>query len=146
MATGADIVNGAVRLIGINPINDPIEGNEMIDAVEFLNDILTLKSAVLDFLAFTRIVNPSDEVAIPDESLLWVKAILAVPLAGTFSMQIPQSLGLITTDAYNTMLAALNGPLDVQYPSTLPMGSGNDCDYDLWYRQNFFPTTDKENF
>ncbi len=144
MATGADMVNGALRLLGVKPADDSVTGQEMLDGIEVLNDMLMSWESSGRTLGFSPISDSADELRIPAGTEIGVKSNLAAFLAPEYGKQITPTLAAAINVATNTMLSIINGPITMSFPDTLPFGSGNyHADYQ---NDHFFPDDEKENF
>jgi len=145
MATGADIVNGALRKLGVNPSDSTITGQEMLDGIESLNDMLIEWENSGLVLGFAPIADSADTVRVPRGTENAIKANLAGRMASDYSKQLSAALVAEISASSDNMLRIISKPVDVEYPDTLPYGSGNQCYNDTIYRR-FFPVNDEENF
>jgi len=146
MATGADMVNGALRKLGINPSDSAIEGQEMLDGIESLNDMLIEWENSGIVLGFAPIADSADTVRVPRGTENAIKANLAGRMASDYSKQLSPALVAEIGASTDNMLRIISKPLDVEFPDTLPLGSGNQCSDDTYWDQRFFNTNNKENF
>jgi len=145
MATGQQLVTSALRKLGVKGADSDITGQEMLDGVEVLNDMLIgWENSGLVVMGFSPIASPSDNVRVPRGTEEGIKSNLAVVLAPEYEVQISQALALSADAGLNTILLITQKPLDVEYPDSLPIGAGN-CDIDT-LDQNFFGTNKSENF
>jgi hypothetical protein len=145
MATGADMVNGALRKLGVNPSDSAIEGQEMLDGIETMNDMLIEWENSGMVLGFAPIADPADTVRVPRGTEGAIKAQLAGRLSSDYSKQLtPALVGEMTVGMDNMLRIIMSAP-DVDYPSNLPRGSGNEC-YDIDFDRRFFPKNKDENF
>lgn len=143
MASGADIVNGALRKLGINPSDSAITGQEMLDGIESLNDMLIEWENSGIVLGFATIADPADAVRIPRGTENAVKANLAGRVASDYSKQLSPALVAEISASSDNMLRIISKAPDVDYPDNLPRGSGNEC----WSEdKRFYPEVEDENF
>ena len=145
MASGADIVNGALRKLGVNPSDSAITGQEMLDGIESLNDMLIEWENSGIVLGFAPIADSADTIRVPRGTEAAIKASLAGRLASDYSKQPSASLMGEISAAFDNMLRIIQKPLDVEFPDTLPIGSGNQC-IDINEDQRFFTANTEENF
>lgn len=145
MATGADMVNGALRKLGIRPSDSAISPQEMLDGIESLNDMLIEWENSGLLLGFAPIADSGDVVRVPRGTENAVKANLAGRLASDYSKQISTALAAEIGASSDNMLRIIMDALDVDYPGNLPRGSGNEC-YDTNFGRRFFPKDKEENF
>lgn len=143
MATGSDIVNGALRKLGVNPSDSAITGQEMLDGIESMNDMLIEWENSGIVLGFAPIADSADTVRIPRGTENAVKANLAGRMASDYSKQIQPALAAEIGASSDNMLRIIQGAPDVDYPDNLPRGSGNEC----WSEdKRFFPEVEEDNF
>lgn len=145
MATAADIIKGALRRLQVIEDETPIEASEINDGLEDLNDWGSAHEVGFLQLGFSPVQNTGDTVNIPREAAGYFKDHLALYIAGQYGTPIP---GTLVDSASKTMTWALNAfqrPIDVEYPDTLPIGAGNQCDL-ITEDQRFFNPNSKENF
>lgn len=145
MATGSDIVNGALRKLGVNPSDSAITGQEMLDGIESMNDMLIEWENSGLVLGFSPIADPADTIRVPRGTENAIKANLAGRLASDYSKQISVALAGEIAASSDNMLRIISKPVDVEYPDTLPSGSGNQC-FDTELDRRFFPLNNDENF
>ena len=145
MASGADIVNGALRKLGVNPSDSAITGQEMLDGIESLNDMLLEWENSGIVLGFAAIADSADILRVPRGTENAIKANLAGRLASDYSKQISLALSSEISASSENMLRIISRPLDVDFPDTLPLGNGNQC-IDINEDRRFFPVNKEENF
>lgn len=145
MATGQDIVNGALRKLGYKSADSAITGQELLDGVEDLNDLLSEYEKKGLLMGFSRIADPADTVRIPAGSEGPIKLMLMGRLASDYSKQLTPTQATAINDAEKSFLMIIKQPLDVEYPDTLPLGAGNDG-IDVADQQRFFANNNEENF
>ena len=139
MATASDIIKGALRKLGIRSSESPISDSEMADGLEDLNDLGEAK------LLFRAVPTVSTELNVPRNMVGALKLVLAEKIAPDYEgLIISPTLAKEISKAWDDIYRYRNGKLDVKFPSTLPMGSGNqEADY-LW-DDDFFAES-KTNF
>jgi len=145
MTTAADIIKGALRRLQVIGSETAIEDDEISDGLEDLNDWAIAIEHGKVALGFVPVELSSDTVNIPREAVGMYKDNLALYMAGQYGAPIPQTLAASASDSMTLVLNMFQRSIDVAYPDTLPIGSGNECE--LLTRDNrFFDFTDKENF
>ena len=125
MATAQDIITGALRRAKIVSAEIPIEASDLANGLEDLNDWASLLEVSTIALGFTQVSNATDEVNIPLEAVGMYKCNLAVYMSAQYGLPTD---ALLLNDANETMkqvLIAFAPTLDVDFPDTLPLGSGN---------------------
>ena len=119
MATGSDIITGAFRKLQIRTSETPIEPDEMADGLEELNDIGA------EYGLFPPVQIAGDTIRIDRGMEGPLKTILASMLAPEYIDNIPIKLEEQIDSAWDSIWRIHNGSLNVQFPGTLPSGSGN---------------------
>ena len=140
MATASDIIKGALRKLGVRESESAISDSEMADGLEDLNDLGSSNNL------FAPVANVSDTIRIPRGLDGALKLALAEKLLPDYSdIQLTPVLAKSFNGAWNDIWRITNGTIEVNFPNTLPLGSGNDDSYYLW-NDSFFSESDKLNF
>lgn len=145
MATAESFIVRAFSKAGIKTAETSLEASEIEDGLDQLNDMLSSWEFSGIQLGFEPVMDKDSEIRVPRFAHAAIKSNLAVALGPEYS-QSPKPV--LLAEAALTKSELLNaiikiGP--VEYPSTLPIGSGNTCsDYILDNR--FYPENSKENF
>ena len=145
MATATKIVTRALTRLGIKASETAIEPEELQDGLDLLNDMLSNWEEAGYNLGFSPVSNLTGEVRIPRGANQAVIDSLAIMMAPEYSRPISPALVASAKLSFANMVSANVFIGDVDYPSTLPRGSGNQCD-DTWFDETFFPEKDKRNF
>ena len=143
MATAQDIITRAFAQAGIKTQESPLEASEIQDGLDLLNDLGSSYEYDLK-LGFQPVMNISDVVRIPREAEHAFKTNLAVRLQSEYLLPTDQTLFLDAQDSMDRLVRSRVHIGDVDFPNTLPMGSGNQCD--SGYYRDFFPSKDGDNF
>ena len=145
MATGADVIKGALRRLQVIEDETPIEPSEINDGLEDLNDWGSAHEVGFLELGFVPLNAAANTINIPFQALGYFKDHLAIYMAGQYGAPIPQTLMLSADKTMRMALNAFQRPIDVEFPDTLPIGSANECDSTI-NNEHFFPTNSDENF
>lgn len=145
MATAADIIKGALRRLQIIGSETPIEAGEISDGLEDLNDFGSSHEVGFLQLGFEPVADTGDNINIPIAAVGYFKDALALYIAGQYGAPVSQTLLIAHDKTKSAALNAFQAPIDVQFPDTLPIGSGNECDL-ITEDQRFFNPNSKENF
>jgi len=145
MTTAADIIKGSLRRLQVIESETPIEASEIEDGLEDLNDFGSSHETGFLALGFSPVANTADLINIPRPAVGYFKDALALYIAGQYGTPVPQTLVISAQMTQERALNAYQIPIDVEYPDTLPIGSGNECDL-LTTNQKFFKSNNKENF
>ena len=128
MAKVREVIIDALEDLVVQQDEAPIEASEAQAAIRFLNDMMTMLDAQGVTLGYTVVSSLSDTVTIPAGALMGVKANLAIALAPKYGRQITQELALRASEGMKAMLNLADITSNsMEYPSTLPIGSGNQC-------------------
>lgn len=142
MATANDIITRALTRLGVRASETSLQADEIQDGLDLLNDMLSNWEQVYS-LGFSPVQGITDEVRIPRFANSAVIDSLAIMMAPEYSRPVSPALVAAAEMAMKNMLTSIVNIGDVDMPSTLPLGSGNQCDdYDL----RFFQDKDKVNF
>lgn len=144
MATALSFIKSAFSISGEKADETDIEASELKSALELLNDMMAeweLKGANL---GFAPVADAADEVRIPRGAYMGVKTNLAAYICMSFDIPFPNGLAEAASASKRSIMAMYKKPLTTVYPSTLPMGSGNDCGPFLSDR--FYSGSGDENF
>lgn len=145
MASATKIITRALTRLGIRASETAIEPDELQDGLDLLNDMLSNWEESGYNLGFSPIAGITDEVRIPRGANAAVIDSLAIMMAPEYSRPVTPVLAATAKLSFENMIRANVFIGDVDYPSTLPRGSGNQCD-DTWFDSAFFPEKDKRNF
>lgn len=147
MTTMREIVEDAFEEIGVKKAEVSLTGDELQSGIRRCNDMLSEWSDIGILPAYEPVLNGDDTVAIERNAIGAVKYKLAIRLAPSFQKPIPQSLMMIANESMSR-LEASNMVINVAFPDTLPIGSGNECQPNgNGYLDNRFFTENKmDNF
>lgn len=144
MATAQHFIDRAMSRVGVKTAEIPLQAADAQTGLDLLNDMLSAWEAVSP-MGFLPSNNINDEVRVPRYANAAVIDNLALMIAPEYERIVSPSLAASAMSLKNDMLTALNGSLEVQYPDTLPLGSGNYVP-DLNIDRRFFPENSDENF
>ena len=134
MATGKDVVNGAFSHLGVTTIT----AAELQAGIENLNDMLASWEPSMQ-LGFEPLKEASDILRVPRSAIGAIKACLAIFLAPGFGKPVSNAQAVMAAGMKNDLLLEKATTLEVAFPPTLPMGSGNSG-------TGFFPEGNSRNF
>ena len=144
MATANDLIAKAFTKAGIRAAETALEADEVQDGLDELNNMLAEWQGLYQ-LGGSPVADVSDEVRIPRYADSAVIYSLAVRLAPEFSRPVSPALAATASTAFKNMLNNKVIIGDVDMPSTLPLGTGNECN-DGASDSRFFPQKSKSNF
>ena len=142
MATGSDIIEGALRKLKVISPEIPVEDHYIANGLVDLNDFGNQLESVFP-LGFTSLGSATTEVNIPLECIGMYKSNLAIYLAPQYGLQPDLLLMQEASTAMNRAKAAFSKVITTERPSTLPIGSGNHVN---GLGEKFFPENTERNF
>ena len=128
MTTALSIITSASEKIGYKAAEVPMEAADIQIGLEELNDMLAEWNETGIKLGASPVELPADTVRIPRGAVAAVKLNLAGRLAVPFTRPITPELAAAISASTQSLLRMVVKPIDVQFPSTMPSGSGNSCD------------------
>ena len=139
MATAAQVIKAALQELVVQDVEAPLEPSEYQDAMFYLNNFMFGLDADGVALGFTEIGSLGDEITVPPGAIQGVIKNLAVLLAPMFDISAPQELLVQADTSMRTMerLGVSNG--SIAFPSTLPIGSGNEKNN--FNNSHYYPST-----
>lgn len=145
MTTVLQIAEGAAKRIGVKTAEIALEADDFQTILDNLNDLGTEWADIGLTPGFQEVANDTDVVAIDRNAVAAFKDELAIRSAPDFERNPTQALIRNAEKTYRRLSASANhiGPVD--FPDTLPTGSGNDCG-DSFHRDRFFDENKTENF
>lgn len=145
MITAIQIINGAAVDLGVKTAEIALESDDFNVFFDKMNDML-LEWADLGLTpAFIEVFNGSDTVNIDDNARAAVKANLAARCASAFQKTITLELASLASDTLEKLQISTDFIGEIEYPDTLPLGSGNECSASDVDRR-FFNQNKRENF
>jgi hypothetical protein len=126
--TAGSVIKSALQEILVQASEAPLEPDETIDALLYMNRFMAEQAANGIALGFTEVDDTSDEITIPGGAINGLVFNLAMKLAPQFGKVVSITLATNAKDALATMrnIAVTIGRS--QFPNTLPRGSGNEDD------------------
>lgn len=146
MTTALKIITRAFSKAGIRPAETPLTDAEIEDGLDVLNDMLSSWSSTETLTGVEQIEDVNDETLIPRYAEWAVKANLTIMLASEYQIPVTQGMAHDATYSKSEMVKARLNLLEIDYPPTLPIGSGNHVN---WATDRDFFTPEesaKENF
>jgi hypothetical protein len=144
MATANDIIARAFSRAGIKASEAALEPDEIQDGLDLLNDMLSNWEPI-HHLGFSPVAGVADEIRIPRFANAAVIDAFAIVLSPEYHKPVSQGLAASAKLSMDNMMSANINLDDVDMPSTLPLGSGNECS-DSGDDSRFFAQKDKVNF
>jgi hypothetical protein len=142
VATYSDIISGALRHLGIRAAESPMTAAEADDGLKDLNDMGEEWEPEIN-IGYVSSTDVNATINIPRSTHAAFKANLAVRIAPQYSRVVSPALVSLASNTYASLMNS-SVHIEVDFPDTLPKGSGNDCPELLDNR--FFPQNQKQEF
>lgn len=146
MSTAQKILDRAFTKNGIRAAETPLTPSEISDGLDVLNDLLASWDSTGVLKGITPVMDVSEDLMEPRYSTWAIKTHVAAILAGEYGVQVTQALAADVVNSMNSMLSASINLQDLEFPSTLPIGSGNRNLYGEGFDRDFFREDQKRNF
>ena len=143
MATVAQVANASLKRILVQA------GDAQIEADEAQDFILAMNAYMLDLdangiqLGYTEVSGLGDDVTVPTGALRGVIANMAIEVASDYGGTVSAALAAVAKAGLHTMRLIGQRIGETAFPSTLPLGSGNESD-STWGTTHFFPDLEAE--
>jgi len=145
MATASHFITRALIRLGVKTAEAPLEPSELQDGLDLLNDLMALWGVDGTLPGAAPVADAQDELRAPRYAHAAIIPHLAILMAPEYSKTVELALAAAAEDAMNGLLRLTVNIGEVEYPSTLPIGSGNECS-NFNIERRFFPENTKENF
>ena len=145
MATTKQIIDGAAKRLGVKTAEIALEPDDFQTILDHLNDLGTAWADIGRTPGFQEVSTGTDVVAIDRNAVGAFKDALAIMSAPDFQRIVTPAMAENARSSLKMLQASANhiGPVD--FPDTLPIGSGNDCG-DSFRTNRFFEENETENF
>lgn len=140
MATAAQVIRAILQEILVQASEQDLEPAETSDTIFEMNNFMFELDANGVKLGYTEVTSLSDLITIPAGAISGLIKNVALRIAPQFDRPVPMGLieqarrGLKVMNTLGINLSAM------QFPSTLPIGSGNE--FDDFNFNHFFPELD----
>lgn len=143
MITALKIIERMFSKAGIRAAETPLEASEVETGKDILNDLITMWNATGTLRGVDVVADINDAVNIERFMLPALAAKGALTLAGEFDVEITAAMVKDADDSLNNLIKATRNLENINFPPTLPLGSGNYTDFD---DSDFFPELGTKNF
>lgn len=143
MATVAQVVKASLQKILVQAAEADIEASEAQDFIFAMNNYMLALDADGVTLGYTTVSNLGDDITIPTGALRGLIYNMAIEMAPEFNGVITQTVVKIAKDSLATMRKLGVTISQTQFPSTLPIGSGNEGSGGL-FANHFYPDLEAE--
>tara|TARA_R110000823_G_scaffold278272_1_gene396721 strand:- start:12415 stop:12897 length:483 start_codon:yes stop_codon:yes gene_type:complete len=138
MATVAQVAKSSLQRILVQASEAPLEPDEYQDFIFTMNNYMAELDASGIQLGYTVVSNLGDDVTIPTGALRGLIANMAIEVAPDYNGVVSVGLAKAARDGFNTMRLVGQSMGRTRFPSTLPIGSGNE-DNNFGISSNFYP-------
>ena len=126
MDTAGSLITDSLQDILVQASEADLEPAEVQAAIRYMNRYMARLAASGVNLGYTIVTSLSDSITIPDGALDGLRAKLAISLAPMFDAIVPPDLYVAAADGERVMYSLGVTLGEMSYPSTLPIGSGNE--------------------
>lgn len=126
METTEIVVKDILQEILVQASEQPIEAVDFQFVVRYMNRYMA-QLAVTVPLGYTSVSKPTDLITIPEGAINGLIFNVALKIVTSFDVQPGQMLFENAKDGLNAMRKLSRNPIATKHPSTLPVGSGNEC-------------------
>lgn len=126
MATASQVTKAILQEILVHGAESTLEAVEFQDTVFAMNNYMTALDAQGVKLRYTVVTDLGDEITIPNGALQGLISNVAIMVAPQFGATIEQSLIAKAKMGLDAMRKLGVSQERMRFPSTLPMGSGNE--------------------
>lgn len=128
MATATQVAKSSLGWILVKDAIAPLNATDVSDFIFAMNNYMLGLDAEGVTLGYTLVTGPDDEVTIPTGTLRGLIANMAVEVAPSYDAVVTPGLAQIAVDGLKQMRLVGQNIGESRYPSTLPIGSGNEYD------------------
>ena len=134
METAQSVITDILQEILVQASEQPIEAVDFQFVVRYMNRYMN-QLAVTVPLGYTQVVNPTDLITIPDGAINGLIFNVALKVLNSFDIDVGPTLFANAKDGLFAMRKLSRNEVATKHPSTLPIGSGNECgsDYAKFY-------------
>ena len=126
MATVAQVAKASLQRILVQGADAPLQADEYDDYIFALNNWMLDLDASGITLGYTEVSDLGDELTVPTGALRGIIANMAIEVAPDYNGQITPGLQKAAIEGMQTLRLIGQTVPTSSYPSTLPVGSGNE--------------------
>ena len=144
MTTSLDLIDGGLKLLGIKAAETPIQPAEAQDGLTMLNDMMAELEEDGISIGFIANEDVNADIFIPRNTHGPIKALLAARMAIEYGKIVSPALASLVMKSDRSLAKFARRSVEVAFPSTLPMGSVNNCGD--FHDQRFFPEREDHKY
>jgi hypothetical protein len=126
MATVEQVARASLQAILVQGSEAPLEADEYQDYIFALNNYMTNLDASGIQLGYTLVNSLDDVLTVPAGALRGIVANMAIEVAAQYGGTISETLVVSAKQGMDAMKKLGQQIVSSRFPSTLPIGSGND--------------------
>ncbi len=139
MATAEQVAKSSLDWILVNDAQAPLSVNDINDFIFSMNNYMLALDAEGVTLGYTIIENSGDQVTVPGGTLRGLIANMALERSTAYDATVTPELVEIAKNGLKQMRLVGQSIAETRYPSTLPIGSGNETDSGYLLTSHFYP-------
>lgn len=128
METAEEVVKDILQEVLVYSSEQPLEAVDFEFVVRYMNRYMA-QLAVTVPLGYTKVSNPTDLITIPDGAMNGLIFNVALRILNSFDVTVGQRLEQNAKEGLDAMRKIARNNVITKHPSTLPIGSGNYCEY-----------------
>lgn len=136
MEKAAAVIKDILQEILVQASEQQVQAVDSETCIRYMNRFMATLDANGIALGYTKIVNINDDVTIPDGALEGLIFGVALRLVTSYDIPPGQFLFINAKDGLSAMRSIAVKIIPSRFPSTLPIGSGNEDNFDDIH---FFP-------
>lgn len=135
--TAGEVVRDALQELTVQAQEQSVPAVDLQTGIRYLNNMMAMLDADGVKLGYTMVDAPNDVVTVPAGAIVGIKFNLALMLANGFDVQVGRELAIMARDGKRIMYKLGVSFNNASFPSTLPIGSGNE-ESSIYSDQKFF--------
>lgn len=144
METAQDVVNDILQEILVQANEQSIEAVDFQFVVRYMNRYMS-ELAVTAPLGYTEVTNPTDLITIPAGAINGLVYNVALQVLNSYDIDVGPTLYQNAKRSRKIMLKIARNTVRTKHPSTLPIGSGNECNDSVFYTGETDATVTEQN-
>ena len=133
-----DLIRDSLTELTIQAQEQAIPAVDLNTGVRYLNRMMQMLDAEGVKLGYTLVDSPNDTLTVPAGAYEGIMFNLALRLASGFDVAVSPSLGVNARESKKVLYKLGVSLNKMNFPSTLPIGSGNEGNAELYEEQHFF--------
>jgi hypothetical protein len=145
VATAAKVLKAALQRILVQASEAELEPDEYEDAIFAMNNWMLALDAEGVELGYTEVTDLGDDITVPIGALRGLIANVAIEVAPDYDGEVSNDLRIAASAGLKVMRLIGQTIPTSSYPSTLPIGSGNESGGTRWWSgYHFYPDSEAE--